>query len=61
MFLSVMLWFIFDSEKAVNFLVDGERVYFVTEVIKVGGSVINYDCVEEDDQFDQEEISLTLN
>lgn len=55
MFLSVMLWFILDSEKAVTFLVDGDRVYSLTEVIKVGGSVVNYDCVEEDDQDDQEE------
>ena len=34
LFLSLMLWFILDSEKAVTVLLDGDRVYGVSDVIK---------------------------
>ena len=50
LFLSVMLWFILDSERNATVFVDGNRVYSVTEVIKVGGSVINNDCDDEEEQ-----------
>jgi hypothetical protein len=34
LFLSVMMWFIFDNENAPTVFVDGERVYVVSDVIK---------------------------
>ena len=34
-FLSVMLWFILDSQKQATVLVDGNRVYAVTDVINI--------------------------
>ncbi len=43
MFLSVMLWFILDPEKAATFFVDGEKVYRVTDVIKDDSSSVNFD------------------
>ena len=48
LFLSVMLWFILDNRKAPTILVDGDRVYVVSEVIKASQSAINPDCDEED-------------
>jgi hypothetical protein len=33
MFLSIMLWFILDSKKSPALLVDGDKVYAVTEVV----------------------------
>ena len=48
MFLSLMLWFILDSEKAATVLVDGDRVYSVKNVISQRLSGINEDCIEED-------------
>ncbi len=35
MFLSVMLWFILDSQKEATVLVDGDRVYAVADVINI--------------------------
>ncbi len=56
LFLSLMLWFIFDTEKVVAFVVDGDKVYAVQEVIKPHQTNINdEDCVEEVDQDDQGE------
>ncbi len=52
MFLSLMLWFILDSEKAATVLVDGDRVYAVQDVIRPGHTGINEDCVEEEQQED---------
>jgi hypothetical protein len=49
LFLTVMLWFILDSEKTVNLMLDGERVYAVTNVIKANDSSVNIDCLEEDE------------
>ena len=43
-FLSVMLWFVLDSQKQAAVLVDGKRVYLVADVIKLKHSVINEDC-----------------
>ncbi len=43
-FLSVMLWFILDSQRQATVLVDGNRVYSVADVIKLQHSVINEDC-----------------
>ncbi len=48
MFLSVMLWFILDSEKADTVHVDGDRVYSVMDVISPRLSGINEYCVEEE-------------
>jgi hypothetical protein len=33
MFLSIMLWFILDSKKSPALLVDGDKVYAVTDVV----------------------------
>ena len=35
-FLSLMLWFILDEDKPQQFVLDGDRVYTVTDVIKEG-------------------------
>ncbi len=43
-FLSLMLWFILDSQKQATVFVDGNRVYAVDDVIKVRNSGINEDC-----------------
>jgi len=50
LFLSLMLWFILDSEKAMTVLLDGERVYSVIDVIRLSASSINEDedCNEEE-------------
>ena len=47
LFLAVMLWLIFDSEKKPMFFVDGDRVYTVEDVIKLRNSSINEDCDKE--------------
>ena len=52
MFLSLMLWFILDSEKAATVLVDGDRVYAVQDVIRPRHSGINENCAEEGQQED---------
>ena len=49
LFLTVMLWFIPDSNKTVNLVLDGERVYAVSSVIKADDSSINIDCLKEDE------------
>ncbi len=41
LFLSVILWFILDNHKKLAVLVDGERIYAVTEVIKLSDTSIN--------------------
>ncbi len=43
-FLSVMLWFILDSQKQATVLVDSNRVYSVADVINPRHSGINEDC-----------------
>jgi len=48
LFLSLMLWFILESEKAVTVFVDGDRVYSVIDVIRPRDSGINEDCIEEE-------------
>ena len=48
LFLSVMLWFILDSQKQMTVFVDGNRVYSVAEVIHSGHSSLNLDCQDED-------------
>ena len=55
--MSLMLWFIIDSEKAVAVVMDGDRVYAVIDVIKPRHSGVNEECVEEDDQDNQDDIS----
>ena len=49
LFLTVMLLFILDSDKTVNLVLDGERVYAVSSVIKADDSSINIDCLKEDE------------
>ena len=46
--LSLLIWLIFDSDKAVTVVVDGGRVYVVKDVINSRNSGLN--CVEEDDE-----------
>jgi len=52
LYLSLMLWFILDSEKAVTVLVDGDRVYAVEDVINPRHSGVNEHCIEEELQED---------
>ena len=49
LFLSVMLWFILDDQKTPMLIVDGERVYAVTTVIKQTDSLNSLDCDEEEE------------
>ena len=49
-FLSLILWFILDSEKTAAFYMDGERVYAVRNVIKTNIPSLNDDCVYEEEQ-----------
>ena len=51
-FLSIMLWFILDSQRSSVVLVDRNKVYAVVDVIKPGNSEINKDCSTED-EYDQ--------
>ena len=53
MFLSVMLWFILDTEKAGKILIDGERTYAVRDIIKDSASSLNENCDDEDEQQDE--------
>ena len=50
LFLSVMLWFILDSEKTASFQIDGDRVYAVTDVVQLDDSSINVNCLDESDK-----------
>ncbi len=43
-FLSLMLWFILDSQKQATVFLDGNRVYSVADVIKLQHSVNSEDC-----------------
>ena len=49
MFLSIMLWFIFDENKKPSFVIDNNRVFAVEDVINLDRSSVNLDC-EEDEQ-----------
>ena len=58
LFLSLMLWYILDNEKAVDVFVDGERVYSIREdLIKLRHSGLNDDCGEEDEGVYQDDES----
>ena len=59
LFLSVMMWFIFDNENAPTVFVDGERVYVVSDVIKSSQSAINADC--NDEEPEEEEVNYHAN
>lgn len=48
MFLSIMLWFIFDLNKSKTIFVDGDRLYSVVDVVSVRLSGINENCDEEE-------------
>ena len=47
MFLSVMLWFILNDSKETAVIIDGDRVYVVSEVINSEVSLTNIDCEPE--------------
>lgn len=51
LFLSVMLWLIFDQNKTPTVIVDGPRAYSVVEVLKVRDSLNSLDCeyIENED------------
>ena len=49
-FLLVMLRFILDDEKTAAFVVAGERVYEVKNVVKSNESAVNIDCEDEEEQ-----------
>ncbi len=54
MFLSVMLWFILDSEKAATFVVDGDKVYAVRDVVYASFASVNEEeCLDEESQPDE--------
>ncbi len=53
MFLSVMLWFILDTEKAGTIFIDGERTYAVRDIIKDSASSLNENCDDEDEHQDE--------
>ena len=60
LFLSVCLWLILDSEKTPIFIVDGDRVYTVENVIKVRNSIINEDCENEQEvEISATEVSIS--
>ena len=46
-FLSVMLWFILDSNRSAIIFIDGNNVYSVAEVIKQNVSTVNDDSEED--------------
>ena len=53
LFLSIMMWFIFYTEKTPTVVVDGEKFYTVLNVIKQDNSVIiNDHCDDEQEQDD---------
>ena len=53
LFLSIMMWFIFYTEKTPTVVVDGEKFYTVLNVIKQDNSVIiNEHCDDEQEQDD---------
>ena len=55
LFLSVMMWFILDTEKENKIFIDGNRTYAVRDIIKDSASSLNEDCDNEDEQ--EEEIA----
>ncbi len=54
LFLSLILWFILDVERLPAFIVDGDKVYSVRDVIRVddsdSDSALNMDCDEEEEE-----------
>ncbi len=59
-FLSVMLWFILDSQKQSTVFVDSNRVYAVADVIKSQDSSVNLDC-DDIDQHVEEDADTSRN
>lgn len=53
LFLSIMMWFIFNTEKKPTNVVDGDKIYEILNVIKYDNSVrINEHCDDEQEQDD---------
>jgi len=58
LFLSVMLWFITDSNRSPAALLDGERVYPIIDVINTRNSVNSDDCDNADHEEADQNTSL---
>ena len=43
-FLSLMLWFISDEQKQPTIFIDDNKIYAITEVVKLKSSIINENC-----------------
>ena len=52
LFLSIMMWYIFDDKKEQTIFVDGDRVFSITDVIKENQSAINHDCDDDENEID---------
>ena len=48
LFISIVLWFIFDETKTPSVLFDGRRVYTVIDVVRLSDSGINTEDLEDD-------------
>jgi hypothetical protein len=46
-FLSLMIWFILDSNRSLTMMVDGDKVYAVAEIVNTSLSRTNEDCDAE--------------
>ena len=58
-FLSIMLWFVLDSDRKTTVFSDGSRVYAVASLIKSDSSLINEDC-DTGDKLDLSEERMTM-
>ena len=66
MFLSIMIWFIFESQKSPTVIFDGNRVYVVDQVVSGRNSGLNEDCQTYDEpvscengEYDEQEFVNT--
>ena len=58
-FISLILWFVLDSEKPPIFIVDGNYVYSVEDVVFGRQSTINEDCDSEEVQENEQSNMIT--
>ena len=61
MFLSVMLWFILNDSKETAVIIDGDRVYVVSQVINSEVSSTNIDCENEEPETFSSRRSSTIS
>ncbi len=59
-FLSLMLWFVLDSQKQATVLVGGNRVYAVANVINIQHSSIDEDCDNWGALFEEEDADTKI-